>query len=134
MNRQQKAEYAHLRFQARAVERGAIVSKPLVETRYDFILDEDGVMKRIQVKYCGVKSSGSNGACQVNLRSQGHTSRKPHYTKDEVDFIMVYVASADVVVCLPPELFDGKSSIQLRTEPPKNGQAKGLHLVSELVW
>jgi len=134
MNRQQKGEYAHLRFQARCVEKGIIVSKPQVETRYDFILDDQGELKRVQVKFCDVASSGSKGAYQLNLRMVGKSYHKRCYTAAEVDMVIVWIHGEQSLVCLTPELFDGKSGIVLRAKPPGNNQTKGVLMIKDLIW
>lgn len=133
MSRQQKAEYAHLRFQARCVEKGIIVSKPQVETRYDFILDDHGALKRVQVKFCDVKG-GAEGSYQLNLRMVGRSYSKNCYTAEEVDLIMVWLHSEQSLVCLIPDRFDGKSSLCLRAKPAKNNQVKGVLMIRDLLW
>lgn len=134
MNKQQKGEYAHLRFQARCVEKGIIVSKPQVETRYDFILDDHGVLKRVQVKFCDSASSGSEGAYQLNLRMAGKGYKKNCYTAEEVDLIIVWLHSSGMLICLLPEHFAGKSSLCLRVNAPKNNQHKGVLMAKDFEW
>ena len=134
MNKQQKAEYAHLRFQARCVEKGLIVSKPQVETRYDFVLDDHGVLKRVQVKFCDVRASGVSGAYQLNLRMVGNGYSKNCYTADEVDLIAVWLHGDQILVGLAPEHFAGRSTVQLRIQPTKNNQHRGVLMAKDLVW
>lgn len=134
MTRQEKGEYAHLQFQTRCLEKGIFVSKPMMEMRYDFIIDDHGSLKRVQVKFCDVRPSSSVGAYQVNLQSQGHKSKRLHYSVDEVDLVMIWIHKEKVIVCLTSELFAGKSGIVLRAEAPKNNQTNGIHLVRDLLW
>lgn len=40
-------------FLAEAVKNGLVVSRPNADVGYDYITDAEGVLKRVQVKYCG---------------------------------------------------------------------------------
>ena len=45
----------------RATEKGIISSEPRVPCRYDRILDINGELKRVQIKYAGQSSTRSDG-------------------------------------------------------------------------
>lgn len=127
-----KGETAVLKVQLKAIEKDIIVSKPAVEARYDLIFDDNGELYRVQVKYCG-RIIG--GAVQIDLNNQTrNNSNRRAYTREETDFILAYVPEKEVILKLPAELFDGKPYINLRFEPSKNGQVKGIHYAKDYIW
>jgi hypothetical protein len=134
MTTQQKAEIAHLKVAFRAIELGVVLSKPIVETRYDYIADTSGKLERCQVKYAGKAGRGA-GSVVVNLRSWAPGRKRERvYSADEVDALFVYVPQVDMVCKFPPAMFVGKASFLLRYEPPKNRQTTGLNLVEDYKW
>jgi len=60
--------------------------------------------------------------------------RRKRYTKKEIDAIAVYLPCIDKVVWLPPELWEGKSAVWLRTSPPLNGQKVKIKFVNDYLW
>lgn len=100
--------------------------------------DSTGQCFKVQVKYVGAKpsaASGVEGAAQLDLRKQTRGKGEYKlYTKDEVDFILVYLPEIDKVVKLEPEHFENKKTINLRFEPSGNKQTKGVFLCSEHLW
>jgi hypothetical protein len=107
-----------LKFEMTAQKRGAVVSKPTTDfVRYDYIVDWNGKLYRVQVKYCGAKDSkATQGACQLQLRKR----KRDKYTKDEIDALVVYMPRTDKVYWFGPEVFDGKTSLCLRYGPTKD--------------
>ena len=60
MKAKELGDYAELKFQLLAFEKGFIVSKPYGDnSRYDFIVDFDGILARIQVRATASKSGKS---------------------------------------------------------------------------
>lgn len=51
-----------------ALKRGYIVSKPVVESRYDLLIDNGKEIKRVQVKYSGWEKQ--SGAYTITLKSE----------------------------------------------------------------
>jgi hypothetical protein len=132
---QRKAEIARLKVGARALELGVICSWPSVEgTRYDCILDLGGRLVRAQIKYGGSLSVTSSGAIQLRLISNvGHGAARC-YSKDEVDALLVYIPSIDRICFFPQEVFCGKTGINIRLEPARNGQKKGCLVAQDFFW
>ncbi len=130
-----KGEIACLKFEQRAIEKGAIVSRPSIECVYDRIIDYDGRLQKIQVKYADAKSPKSDGAVQAHIgkSGKGRGTHKP-YEDEEIDAIVVYVPKADKVCWLGKEIWSGKVMLQLRFEPTKNNQKKGVRLVEDFIW
>jgi hypothetical protein len=134
MNTQQKGQFAQLKVEQVAAEKGYVVSKPTIDTRYDLIIDDGESLHKVQVKYAGSKTT--NGSINVGLRrwagDKRHVTR--NYTTAEVDGILVYIPQIDRVCWLPPELFDNKPAIVLRLEPTKSGQKKGINFAKDYFW
>ena len=132
---QRKAETARVKVEARALELGVICSRPSVEgTRYDCVLDIEGKLYRAQIKYCNCLSAHSSGAITVRLRSNVGQGAARCYTKDEVDALLVYIPSIDKICFFPQEVFCGKTGINIRLEPTRNGQKKGCLLAQDFFW
>lgn len=139
MNTREKGEYAHLKVQQRALERGLTLSRPIMDARYDFIVDEGGKLERVQVKYGdGAPIAGSSNTITVSLRRwnsgrfRGRMGRM--YSKEEVDALLVYVPKIDRVLRFEPEHFCEKAILVVRLAPSKNNQQKGVLLAEKFVW
>ena len=130
-----KGALACAAFDKRALEKGGIVSVSLVETRYDRLLDLDGRLYRVQVKYSSRTSSHAEGSVIVHLASYaGGAVTAPSYDPADVDAVVVYLPALDALFWLDPQDFEGRSSVTLRLAPPKNGQRAGVRLASDYLW
>jgi hypothetical protein len=119
-----KGEQATLRVLLRAIEKGVMMSRPVTENcRYDLVMDADGKLSRVQVKYAGASSKATSGSFQVKVSSIGHNKKRKKYTAAEVDFIAAYSPQTNKVYMLPAVLWDGQSVLTLRYERPKNNIA-----------
>jgi hypothetical protein len=133
----EKGEIALLQVQMRAIEKGAVVSKPTIEGgRYDLVIDWDGKLYRAQVKYCDRPASNAHGAVSVCMGNvtRGSNRSVGCYTQDEVDVVLVYVPKIRQVLWFGPDQFCGKSAITVRYEPTKNGQSKGCLMAQDFIW
>jgi len=85
-----KGLLTELQCQAYLTGLGYNVSVPLGEDcRYDFIVDIDGILIRVQVKHCKETDSGITIPCrstQVNT----NTSVTKSYSKEQIDFFATY--------------------------------------------
>lgn len=108
---------------------GVQVSIPFGEdSRYDFIMDYNGKLYRIQSKHCSEIVDDSNKVVAVKfktVRQSGsnasiHTRTK--YTKEEIDYFSTSYEGKCYLV--PVEQCSNEKI--LRIEPPKNGQTKGI--------
>jgi hypothetical protein len=132
---QRKAELARVKVEARSLELGVICSRPSVEgTRYDCVLDINGKLYRAQIKYCNCASSHSSGAITVRLRSNVGQGAARCYSKEEVDALLVYIPSIDRICFFQQEIFCGKTAINIRLEPTRNGQKRGCLVAQDFFW
>ena len=108
---------------------GIQVSIPFGEdSRYDFIMDINGKLYRIQSKHCSevVDSNGNIVAIKFkSVRQSGSNAKscsRTKYTKNEIDYFSTAYKGKCYLV--PVE----QCSIEkiLRIVPPKNGQSTGV--------
>jgi hypothetical protein len=130
-------EFAVAKVFLRAIEKGVRVSRPLIECRYDLIVD-DGNLYRAQVKYAGAKRAAKHarGVIPVGLSKWRTDGRGPllSYTAEEIDAVVVYLAATDQIVWFGPEVFVGRTCLHIRIEPARNGQKKGCLMAADYVW
>lgn len=83
-------DIAELKFMVLMREMGYTVCKPMSHhSRYDFIIDMDGDMKRVQVKSTNYKTMTKSDNAYV---CHSYTQRKKRrYSASEIDFIAVFV-------------------------------------------
>ena len=114
-------ELTELKCQMFCLERGFIVSKPIVDNaRYDLLLDYNNKFYRIQIKTSRWMSEEHEGIV-FNCKSQhsiagGNKIMK--YTPEEVDFFMTEFEGEFYLI--PCER--AKSEMRLRFKPTKNHQ------------
>jgi hypothetical protein len=129
-----RGEIAKCEVLRRAYEKGVVVSLPTVDTDYDAILEIDGKLYRGQIKYANSKASNSAGAILLYLRRTTRNKRRLVYTRDKVDVMLVYLPAIDKVLWLPPKVWDGKTTLSIRTAPSKNGQQYPGLQAADHVW
>lgn len=89
-------------FQVQALQRGFIVSKPFGDSaKYDFVLDFEGKLSRVQVKTTNhlYKKTANAKGCFIVKTSR--CSGKWRYKSKDVDFIAVYVTEKDTWYIIP---------------------------------
>lgn len=104
------------------LELGYIISIPEIPCQYDFLLDNQGKIFKIQVKTCREK----DGYIEFNTSSithnkQGYTRRE--YDLNMVDFFCTYYNEKCYLIPLSE---CGSKTKRLRLEPTKNGQTKNI--------
>ena len=130
-----KGEYACLKLDERSVEREIVTSKPIFDCPYDRIVDYEGKLHRVQVKYTDSGSRNASGSVVANIRKTGSDrNRSTKYMESEIDAIVVYVAKIDAICWFPKEIWVGKSALTIRLEETKNGQTKGCLMAKDYVW
>jgi len=120
----------------RATEKGVVVSRPTTEARYDAILDLNGTLKRVQIKFAGTETKPSTGSIVIRLqkKTNTHNAKPKNYTLKEIDAVLAYIPLLDKVVWLGPEIFHNKSCVCIRIVPARNNQQKNILNLSEVVW
>ena len=131
---QQKGEIAQIKVMLRALEKGVVLSKPLIESRYDFILDDGQKLERVQDKYANGKWSNSQGSVRISLKSWEGRKMRRRYSTSEVDALLVYVPQIDEVLRFEANIFCERAGFTVRIEPAKNGQTKGILSAKDFIW
>jgi hypothetical protein len=95
--------------------------------RYDFVIDEEGVFKRLQCKTARLRK----GVLRFNAASTHSNSTEPRQGyRGQIEAFAVYSPDLDKVYIVPVEdvaQVDGS----LRVDPVKNGQAKRIRFASD---
>lgn len=130
----QKGEIAQLKVQLRAAEKGIVLSKPMIDSRYDFILDDGQRLERVQVKYASGRAPHSQGSVKINLKSWDGRKLRRRYCADEVDALLVYIPQMDEVLRFEADVFCKRASFTVRLEPAKNGQTKSILNARDFIW
>jgi hypothetical protein len=113
-----RGEWAEMRFMARAAENGLVVTKPWGDSsHYDFIVDYDGQISRVQVKSTKCKQARCEASYLCDLGRNGRP-----YTAKQVDFFAIYVIPCNVWYILPIGVVAGETSTL--TLSPNKGDAK----------
>lgn len=118
----------------RAIELGYMPSRPLMDCRYDIVLDDGDRLWRVQVKHANKEPSSAAGSVCAKLEYTTRTNKLYTYNAQEVDALVVYIPKIDRLCWLPIHLFAGKREITIRICPPKNSQKKGLIMASDYFW
>lgn len=129
-----KGQLATSKVELRALELGYIPSRPILDTRYDLILDNHKKLMRVQVKYADGKPSASTGAVIVKLAYENRKKTIYTYSKSEIDGLLVYIPKTDKICLLPPKVFEGKRNLCIRIEKSRNNQKKGVLLAEDFYW
>ncbi len=130
-----KGQLAVSKAETRAMELGFVPCRPLMDCRYDMIVDDGGKLWRVQIKYANKHPSNSVGAVAVNLAYETRRRRRTYtYSASEVDALVVYIPRLDKLCWFPCEVFVGKKELSIRLEPPLNGQKTKLIWANNYFW
>lgn len=130
MKSNDKGRISELLAQAKYIELGYKVLEPVNKDGiYDFVIEKDGVFKRVQVKTLTDKGDFYELRTRsVNTNSSGHTVKL--YTKEEIDlFVGVDISSKNIFEI--PFSDCNKYTFQLRKVKPKNNQTSGIHMCKD---
>ena len=103
---------------------GKVVLCPLGDNqRYDLVLDEGGKFVRVQCKTGRIEK----GAIVFNTRSTNWYTHEGRDYRGQADLFAVYVPALDKVYTIPVDDV-GVTACNLRLNPPRNGQMRGVRL------
>lgn len=130
-----KGQLAVSKAQVRAIELGYCPSVPVMDCRYDLVLEDvQGKLWRVQVKYANGKPSNTDGSVVVKLEYNDRTNHSFTYNDIEIDALVVYIPRIERLCWLTPKTYVGKKRLNIRIEPPKNGQNHHLVMASDYFW
>ena len=134
MNTQMQGALTEQKCFIKCIEMGCVVSKPLfANARYDFILDVNGKLYRIQVKtsrWVDTEKSSFifNGYSQ---HCTGNGNKRMKYTNQEIDYFMT---EQEGIFYLYPATEEGFSEKRLRVLPVRNGQVANISFAKDYVF
>lgn len=116
----------------KCLEENILISKPILDARYDLIFDIRGKLYKIQIK-TSRWTNENHEAFSFNCKSTHAVSKGNKilpYTKDEIDFFMT---ERDGKFYLIP--VEGNTSQKtLRLVPPRTGQKTGFSLAQDYLF
>jgi hypothetical protein len=105
-NGKRRGEWAEMVFAGRALREGLRLARPWGESSgYDFVVDQDGRLVRVQVKSTIFKE-GTGYSCSMK-------DSKGPYKKNSFEFVAAYVIPEDVWFIIPEEKVRGLWSVGL---------------------
>ena len=105
----QQGDTAELRFMLLNHELGYTVSKPFGDNaKYDLIVDTGKELQRVQVKSTRRKETSSGMDCYNCLVCSGADS-KQQYSKEDIDYIAIYVILENAWYKIPISEVKGKT-------------------------
>lgn len=113
------------------LKQGYIVSQPLIDTRYDFLIEKNNNIYRIQVKtsrIIGEDEAIEFNTCNTHTNTKGTTNKN---YKNEIDYFATYWNNQ---VYLIPIEECGSRSKKLRIKPTKNNQTIGISFLKNYQW
>jgi len=109
-----QGELVELRFYLTAYEKGWVVSKPFGDNaKYDFIVDADGKLSRVQVKSTLVLDRGNRQNRYALVAASG-CKNKIAYSNTTIDFLAIYIIPAETWYIIPIEEVEGKKKLHFR--------------------
>jgi DNA-directed RNA polymerase subunit RPC12/RpoP len=108
------------------VSRGYKVAFPYGEDcDYDLVVDRDGVLERVQVKYTRSDGLIICVRCRSQSLTNGRVKAIKRYTAAIIDWLAVYDETSDCCYYIHAgELGPGRSTMFLRLSPARNNQRK----------
>ena len=128
-----KGDLAELMVAADLLERGFRIAFPYGEdSDYDLIVDCDGRLERVQVKYVHSNPDVVEVRCKSNSLTNGKVRAVKRYTAKTIDWLAVYHRRSDHCYYVPAaELNEGRAILHLRLGAARNGQRRRIRFASD---
>lgn len=105
---------------------------PLSEhQQYDLVLEKDGELKRVQVRYTSINKFGT---ISVKLRTSWADKNGTHNRsreKNDYDILAVYCPGTEKVYFIDAANFNNTAAINLRVSEAKSGQRIGIRMADD---
>lgn len=118
-----KGKLTELKVMTYFLDKGYVLSQPIVDMRYDFLLDYNDIIYKIQVKTSRLSAEGDYiefNTSNSHTNTQGTTNRA---YKGQIDYFATFYE--DKCYLIPVDEC-GSRNKRLRILPTKNGQTKGI--------
>lgn len=119
-----KGKITELKCELWFLEHGYLVSIPDIPYQYDFLVDVNGKILKIQVKTSTEEADKSGivfKVCSMTHNNTGYIRR--NYSENDVDYFMTYYNNNYYLI---PFSECGVKEKKIRFTLPKNGQTKGI--------
>jgi hypothetical protein len=128
-----KGDLAEMKVAADLLSRGCRIAIPFGEDcDYDLIADTGTELHRIQVKHVTSDGAVLEVHCSSHSLTNGKILRTKRYTGQTIDWLAVYDPTSDRCFYVPAvQLGEGRSSINLRLLPARNGQRAGINFADD---
>jgi hypothetical protein len=113
-----------------AVELGIGVFRPVMDERYDLILDLRPRLLRVQCKTAVVKGEIIVVRCYSTRRTATGLVKRT-YNGEEVDAVAAHAAELDRCFVIPITRIDRVTTLQLRLGPTRNNQSNGINWAND---
>jgi hypothetical protein len=71
---------------------------------------------------------------ELKKHTGGYNRRLYTYSRREIDAVIAYLPSVEAFLWLPPTLWEGRSSVVIRTQAAQNGQARRINFLEDHRW
>jgi hypothetical protein len=123
----QKGAAAELAIAHAAAALGVGVLKPLTDgERYDLVFDVRSAVIRVQCKSAALHGSVLKVPCHSARRSRSGFVKR-YYETSEIDALAAYSAELERCFFIPLAEIPGRTCLQLRLAPCRNGQQIGVN-------
>lgn len=124
-----KGDTAEMMVAADLVKRGYRIAFPFGEDAdYDLIVERDGRLERVQVKYTESRDGVIEVRCKSNSLTSGRVLQVKRYTAKAIEWLAVYDRNTDRCYYVPAEeLGAGRERMNLRLRPALSGRRLGIN-------
>lgn len=130
MHTKTKGSIAEAHLLAALLKAGKTVLLPFGDnSRYDLLIDEDGVFTRVQVKSARLVGGAVEFETSSNSRAAGRCAHRAYH--GQIDAFGVYSPDLDRAYIVPITAVAATREARLRLEPAKNGQKAGVRMAAE---
>jgi len=113
MSSQKQGTLGEIIFLKEAVKRDLKVSKPFSHhNKYDFIIDDDENLYRVQIKSCRMEGKGNGYRVRI-CNGNGSYGKKSAYGKNEIDFFGIYLVPVETWFIIPRKATANNKSVYL---------------------
>ena len=128
-----KGAVAELAIELAATKLGIPVLKPVAEHgRFDMGFEIGDRIYRVQVKTARLARNGTVLIiCLHTSRTTPNGYVRARYASDEIDLVAAYAPELEQCYLLEAPLIVDRNAIQLRLDPPRNGQRAGINLACD---
>lgn len=129
MNSKSKGNLGEIKVASEFIKYGCMVSFPFGDNaRYDLVVDINGELKKVQVKYAASKNANGAWRCMCVSSTNHTTNKKLDKYKNDVNIMAFYLSEIDTCIMFNIDEIGDKSSLYVREETPLNNQSNVIYV------